>query len=290
MSDIPERPEAEPSEPPETATPGEQAGGGSETPEEAAPHWSAPHPVQLHRYPTVEAVAEAAAKRFLETAKRAIEKLDHFNVILGGDEIHLALYRRLAEEPYRSEVPWSRVFFVFSDERCVSPEDEESRFRRVTEALFDPLEIHEHRFLRMKGEETPADAARRYEVRLGDLFLIRPKRTFDLALLGVGADGSTAALHPGTEAAEQTEKWVAATHLPQSDEWRLTLTLPALMAARRILFLASGEGPARAVAEAFGGVAHDAPHPCERVAPPGVRREALVDFEAASRIPDKTHA
>jgi len=252
-----------------------------------AAHWL-PNPVQIHRYPTAEAVVDAAAKRFVESSKRAIEKYDHFSVVLTGDDLHLSLYRRLTEDPYRSDVSWTRVFFVFADERCVSPDDESSRFGRVRQAFFDPLEIHEHRILRMKGEEAPADAARRYEVRLGDLFLIRPKRIFDLTLLGVGADGHTAALIPGTDAVDETERWVAANHLPATDEWRLTLTLPALNASRRVLFLASGEQRARAVAEAFGGLAHDTPHPCERVAPPGARREALIDFDAASLIPHKT--
>jgi 6-phosphogluconolactonase len=242
----------------------------------------------VHRFKTVDAVADAAAKRFLETAQRAIEKFDHFNVVLAGGNTPRLLYQRLAEEPYRSAVPWARTFFVFGDERCVQPDDEASNYRMVRQSLFDPLEIDEHHILRMKGEEAPADAARRYEVRLGDLFLIRPKRSFDLALLGIGTDGHTASLFPGTGALEETERWVVANHLPLADEWRVTLTFPALNSAGRVLFLATGESKAQIIAEAFGGLPHETTYPCERVSPPGARREALVDADAASRIPART--
>jgi 6-phosphogluconolactonase len=251
---------------------------------ETSPPW-APSPVQVHRYPSPEAVADAAAKRFLDTAKRAVDKLDHFVVALAGGSTPRLLYQRLTESPYRERVPWDRTFFVFGDERCVGPEDEASNYRMAKETLFDPLEIEPHRVLRMKGEEKPADAARRYEVRLGDLFLTRPAPSFDLVLLGIGTDGHTASLFPGTEAVEESVRWVVANHVPQHDSWRLTLTFPALNQARRVIFLATGESKARVVAEAFGGVEHAETYPCERVTPLHARREVLVDREAASMMP-----
>ena len=73
--------------------------------------------------------------------------------------------------------------------------------------------------------------------------------------------------------------------VPQIDAWRLTLTLPALNASRRVVFMATGEDKARVLAEAFGGLEHDEPYPCERVAPLHARREVLIDRAAASRMP-----
>jgi len=256
----------------------------TETEAPESPPWL-PSPVQVHRYKEPEAVADAAAKRFLETASRAVEKVDHFVVALAGGSTPRLLYQRLTESPYRERVPWDKTFFVFGDERCVAPDDESSNYRMAKESLFDPLEIPAHRVLRMKGEEKPADAARRYEVRLGDLFLTRPKPAFDLVLLGIGTDGHTASLFPGTEALDETERWVVANHVPQLDTWRLTLTFPALNKAKRVIFLATGESKARVIAEAFGGAEHAVPYPCERVTPLHARREALVDREAASLIP-----
>jgi 6-phosphogluconolactonase len=146
----------------------------------------------------------------------------------------------------------------------------------VRETLLDPLEIPEVRVLRMKGEQVPAEAARRYEVRLGDLFLNRSSRRFDLVLLGIGDDGHTASLFPGTEALEEQQRWVVANHVPRLDAWRLTLTFPALNSAQRVLFLATGAEKAKIVAEAFEGVEHPEPYPCERISPRAGRCEVLL--------------
>ena len=264
---------------------------GAET--ENAPQAGAPwlpSPPQVHKYKSLELIAEAAAQRFLETAKRAVEKNDRFIVVLAGGSTPRGLYRRLTESPYREKVPWRHTYFVFGDERCVPPDDENSNYRMVQETLLGPLEIPETRVLRMKGERVPDDAARRYEVRLSDLFLNLPKRHFDLTLLGIGKDGHTASLFPGTAALEEKERWVAANQVPQLDTWRLTLTLKALNSSRRVIFLAGGEEKAQVIAEAFGGVEHPLPHPCELVAPRQVRREVLIDYPAASKIPPREPA
>jgi 6-phosphogluconolactonase len=245
-----------------------------------------PSPPQIHRFKDTEAVVHAAAKRFVDSAQRAVEKWDRFFVVLAGGSTPRELYRVLAEPPYRDGVPWGKTLFAFSDERCVAPEDESSNYRMAHETLLGPMEIPEDRVLRMKGEQVPSEAAHRYEVRLGDLFLLRPQRRFDLVLLGIGADGHTASLFPETAALQERERWVVANHVPTLDAWRLTLTFPALNAGSRILFLATGEQKARVIAEAFGGVAHAPPHPCEGVAPRFGRREVLLDHAAASRMPE----
>lgn len=263
---------------------GETEGSSTQT---APPPWK-PSPPQVYRYPSADAVADAAAKRFLETAKRAVAKTDRFIVVLAGGSTPRRLYELLAAKPYRSAVPWSKTFFVFGDERCVAPDHEDSNFRMVREALLDPLEIPELHVLRMKGEQKPPEAARRYEVRLHDLFLLRPRKRFDLTLLGIGTDGHTASLFPGTAALDEQDRWVVANHVPKLDAWRLTLTFKALNASRRVIFLATGAEKARVVAEAFGGLEHPEPHPCERVAPPQARREVLIDHDAAASMPKES--
>jgi 6-phosphogluconolactonase len=275
-TDTPASGETGPEAPPEEE-------GGERGTEPAARPWL-PEPPKIYRYADAEVLAEAAARRFVDSARRAVARSDRFHVVLAGGSTPRALYRRLAEPPHRDAVPWDKTFFAFGDERCVPPDHERSNYRMARETLFAPLQISESRVLRMKGEQTPADAARRYEVRLGDLFLGRSRRHFDLVLLGVGADGHTASLFPGTAALAETERWVVANEVPGLGEWRLTLTLPALNSARRVIFLATGEEKARAIAEAFGGVEHAPPHPCERVAPFHARREVLIDQGAASLL------
>jgi 6-phosphogluconolactonase len=232
---------------PEPQTPADIAGVQATAPssEEEEARWE-PSPTQVHRYKNAEALAKAAAKRFLDSAKRAVDKNDRFTVVLAGGSTPRRLYSMLTEPPYRDSVPWKQTFFAFGDERCVPPDDEASNYRMAKECLFDPLEIPDQRVLR---------------------------------------DGHTASLFPGTAALEEQVRWVAANHVVKLDAWRLTLTLKALNSARRIIFLATGEEKARVVAEAFGGVEHEPPHPCELVAPFHARREALLDREAASLIP-----
>jgi len=248
------------------------------------PPWR-PSPPQIHRYKSPEAIAEAAAKRFLTAAERAVNATGRFIVALAGGSTPRLLYRTLAESPYREKLPWAKTLFVFGDERCVAPDDEASNYRMARETLFEPLEIPEHHVFRMKGEQPPAEAAQRYEVRLSDLFLGEKRRHFDLVLLGIGTDGHTASLFPGTEALDEKARWAVANHVPHLDTWRLTLTFPALNSARRVVFLATGEEKAQVIAEAFGGVEHPEPHPCERVAPFHARREVLLDHAAASLMP-----
>ena len=240
---------------------------------------------QIHRFKDDEQLAIAAAKRIAEVANKAVEQNGRFLWVLAGGSTPQTLYRLLTGEEYRESIPWDRTILLFGDERCVPPDDEQSNYRMLQETLFDPLQISEHRIFRMKGEQGPAEAAARYAVRLNDLFLGQEARQFDLVLLGIGSDGHTASLFPETEALEESERWVVANHVPRLDCWRLTLTYPALNSARRVLFLASGEEKAEIVAEAFGGLEHPAPHPCERVIPVHGRREILVDVAAASRIP-----
>jgi len=259
----------------------EDAATGSEQP--SGTPWG-PSPPRVHAYKDADALAEAAAKRFVATAERAVARDGQFLVVLAGGRTPRGLYRKLTESPWRERVAWDRTYFVFGDERCVPPDHEDSNYRMVRETLLDPLGIPALQVLRMKGEHKPDEAARWYEVRLDDLFLLRSRRKFDLVLLGIGADGHTASLFPGTAALDETERWVVAHHVPQVDAWRLTLTFKALNAAGRVVFLATGEDKARVVAEAFGGLEHPTPHPCERVAPLHVRREVLLDPAAAALL------
>jgi len=271
----------EPAASPDTDAPVDPAEGTAPT--TAAP-WE-PIAPRIHRCKDADALAEAAAKRFAETARAAVARHGHFLVVLAGGSTPRGLYTRLTGEPYRDSLPWQQTYFAFGDERCVPPDHPDSNYRMADETLFGPLGIPETRVLRMKGEQPPKEAARRYEVRLDDLFLLVPRPQFDLVLLGIGPDGHTASLFPGTAALDETGRRVVANHVPRLDAWRLTLTFEALAATPRVVFMATGEEKARVVAEAFGGVEHAAPHPCERVASPHTHRDVFVDAAAASRLP-----
>ncbi len=229
-------------------------------------------------YDDAAALARGAADRVIESARAAPGA---FALVLAGGSTPRKTYEELTRR--QSALDPQRTWFLFGDERCVPPDHERSNYRMAREALFDPLGVPPERVLRMEGERDPQDAARRYEERLRAILLETDPR-LDLVLLGIGPDGHTASLFPGTTALEERDRWVVANWVPQLDEWRLTLTLPILNRARGVAFLVRGADKARIVAEAFGGVAHASPYPCERVRPETGALSVLLDTIAAARL------
>ena len=140
----------------------------------------------------------------------------------------------------RGRVAWDRVRFFFGDERCVPPDSDRSNYRMAKETLLDPLGIPPEHVFRMKGEEEPRRAAEKYRGVLTREFGGEAMARFDLVFLGMGPDGHTASLFPGTRALQVSRRPVAANWVPKFSEWRLTLTYPALNAARRVVFLVTG--------------------------------------------------
>src|SRR5262249_41973592 len=157
---------------------------------------------------------------------------------LSGGSTPKALYALLATPAYAARVDWARVQVFWSDERCVGPESQDSNFRMAREALLAHVPLPEANVHRMRGEVEPLRAAAAYEQELRAAFSTPegapqalPERRFDLALLGLGDDGHTASLFPGTAAIDETARWVVAHHVAKLGVWRLTLTPPVLDAA-----------------------------------------------------------
>jgi 6-phosphogluconolactonase len=239
-------------------------------------------PVPLLVLADAEAVARAAAERFREAALDALRRRGRFVAVLAGGSTPRLLYRQLAADSGRPPLPWASTVVLFGDERAVGPDHADSNYRMARESLLDHVGVPARQVHRMRGEAGDLHgAAAEYEALVRGLFPADGGPRFDLLLLGVGEDGHTASLFPGSSALDERQRWVVAHHVPRLGAWRITLTLPALCAARRILFLASGEAKSRAVAEAFGGLPHPAPHPCEQVAPLDGSREVLLDRPAA---------
>jgi 6-phosphogluconolactonase len=231
--------------------------------------------------PDDEAVARQGARRVAAAAGEAISGAGRFTLALAGGRTPRALYRRLREEP----LDWARIELLFGDERCVPPDHPDSNYRMVQETLLDGLPVPPARVLRMEGERDPAEAADRYASALRGLFPSAPFPRLDLVLLGMGVDGHTASLFPGTSALEESVRWVVANHVPSQDAWRLTLTLPVLRAAAATMFVITGLDKAAVVSEAFGGRPHPVPYPCERALPSDGALDVLVDRAAAALLP-----
>jgi 6-phosphogluconolactonase len=207
-----------------------------------------PHFVVL---PDIQSVAREAADRFVESARDAIEANRVFRVALSGGTTPNAVFPVLRSEPWVSRVDWSRVEFFWGDERTVPPDDPESNFGTAYRMLISRLPgVRPEAIHRMAGEVADLEAAAlAYETELRLAFGARGSEPpeFDLIWLGLGPDGHTASLFPGSHALHVTDRWVMPNWAPAREMWRLTLTLPVLDAAKEVVFLATGENKANAI-------------------------------------------
>jgi 6-phosphogluconolactonase len=209
--------------------------------------------------PTPAAVAEAAADRIVGVARNAIRRRGRFHLALSGGSTPPAIYALLAAPPWVGSLDWSRVEFFWGDERAVPPDHPDSNFGLARALLLDrlpgvaPGAIH-----RMPADAQDRDAAAsRYQAEVVRAFGMAPDASrpprFDLVWLGMGRDGHTASLFPGSTALAEGRRWVVATWAPLPAVWRMTFTLPLINAARAVLFVATGADKAPALRSVRSG-------------------------------------
>ena len=205
-----------------------------------------------------------AAEFILQHARTALAERDQFRVALSGGNTPRPVYRELAR--IGRDLLWDHVLFTFGDERCVPPEDEQSNFRMARETLFEPANVPEKSVARMQGEIDPQVAAQKYEERLDLLAAQRREMIYrhDLILLGIGDDGHTASLFPGTEALQEKTRRVMANFVPKSNVFRITFTFPLINQARQICFLANANKNAALLEKVLAG---DKNYPAAQVKP-----------------------
>jgi 6-phosphogluconolactonase len=231
------------------------------------------------------AIAEEAARLIVEAALDSVRARGRFRIALAGGGTPRATYERLAAPPYRDRVPWDRTWIFFGDERAVGPDHPDSNYRMANAALLSHVPIPPQQVFRIRGESEDVElAATEYARTLAEAFETRRGELprFDVILLGLGVDGHTASLFPGSPALKEVFRTVAAVHagaaaIPQ----RITLTLPVFTAAAHVIFLISGGEKAKAVKVAL---ADDAAMPATMVRPTDGRLLWLLDREAAALI------
>lgn len=236
--------------------------------------------------PDAQALAREAAQRFADLAREAAESRGRFSAVLSGGSTPAPTYRLLAEEPWRSLVPWAAVHLFWGDERCVPPDDPESNYHLADAALISRVPLPPENIHRMQAALGPKAASDLYEEALVDYFC-GPWPRFDLVLLGVGEDGHTASLFPGSPALQEAERLAlpAEARYQNRPAQRVTLTLPALNSARQVLFLVSGEAKAGIVQAILEGPEGD--YPAQRIQPAAGELTWLLDQPAASRLRKK---
>ena len=220
---------------------------------------------ELHVLPTTEAAAQAKAQFVVALAKECLTRHGRFTIALSGGSTPRRLYEVLASPPYSENMAWDRWQVFWSDERCVPPDHQDSNYRMAREELLDHVAIPDTNVHRMRGEDDPHEAAQRYEAVVREVFQ-SPAPSFDLILLGIGDDGHTASLFPGTLALGEQDRLVVDNWAPDLQVHRITFTLPLINAAKVVAFLDTDETKAGVLRQVLE------PAPGENMLPSGLVR------------------
>ncbi|MCZ6789199.1 MAG: 6-phosphogluconolactonase [Chloroflexi bacterium] len=220
---------------------------------------------ELHVLPTSEEAAQAKARFVTDLAKECSTNHGRFTIALSGGSTPRRLYEILASPPYSKEMAWDRWQVFWSDERCVPPGHEDSNYRMAREELLDHVAIPVENVYRMRGEDDPHEAAQAYEAVVREVFQ-SPAPSFDLILLGIGDDGHTASLFPGTLALGEQDRLVVDNWAPELQVHRITFTLPLINAAKVVAFLDTDETKAEMLRQVLE------PAPGEAMPPAGLVR------------------
>jgi len=204
-------------------------------------------------FPDKEAFIAGAAEFMAMQAAAAIAARGRWTVALAGGGTPQPIYQRLTQAGYTQRVDWQRVHVFFGDERCVPPDDSRSNYRMAREALLDFVPLPAENVHRMRGEDDPALAALAYEQDIQRLFRTLSPPAFDLICLGMGDNGHTASLFPGTAALRQQTRWVVPQYVEVMQTWRVTMTAPLINAARHVAFFVEGAGKAEMLRRVLHG-------------------------------------
>ena len=238
------------------------------------------------------ALAQAAAGLVVASAQEAIAARRIFRLALSGGSTPRSMHRILRQPDHASQIDWSLVQIFWGDERCVPPDDPDSNYRMAAETLLNHVPVPKSNIHRMRGELPPQQAADDYQSQLANQFGLTPDKTgqpfpvFDLILLGLGTDGHTASLFPGSDALEEQQRWVRAVPHDQPPEPlvpRVTITLPVIQSARQVVFLVSGQDKASRLAEVLSPPGSE-PLPAQLAKPFEGTLIWLVDRAAAAQL------
>jgi 6-phosphogluconolactonase len=241
----------------------------------------------MRMQPEIKVVADAnelsraGAAEFEDTARNAVQARDRFIVSLSGGSTPRGLYSRLAQSS--RNLAWDKIYFFWGDERHVPPDDKASNYRMVRETLLSQAPIPPDHVFRMQAENPDAThVAEQYEQTVKQFFGLKPGELprFDLMLLGLGPDGHTASLFPGSAALRERSRLVVANWVEKFGHYRLTFTAPVINDAAEVMFLVSGADKAEALQAVLYSDASAEEFPAKLIQPRNGRLIWLVDRAA----------
>jgi 6-phosphogluconolactonase len=240
---------------------------------------------ELKVVPDVTALNASAVDEFCRSAETAIAARGRFCVALAGGNTPRSVYSLLAANK-KDALAWDRIYIFFGDERSVPPDHPDSNYRMARESLLSKVPIPAQNVFRVPAELEPHAAAEQYELELRDFFHLDGNTwpVFDLVLLGIGDEGHTASLFPGSTALTEQSRLVVANWVEKFHTFRITFTYPALNHAREVLFLVAGQGKAQILRDVFDP-AKDGVYPAQAVQPANGKLLWIADRQAAGLLP-----
>ncbi|HEY3250287.1 MAG TPA: 6-phosphogluconolactonase [Ignavibacteria bacterium] len=187
-----------------------------------------------------------AAEKICSLINAYTNKHNRCSFVLSGGDTPKKLYDILSSD-HKEKIEWNKVFFFWGDERCVPPDNDESNFKMANNHLLSKIPVPETNIFRIPAEKPHDEAAAKYEVALKNFFEGETLPTFDIMLLGIGSDGHTASLFPGTDALYIKDKWVHAVYIGKLKSWRITLTFPVINNSKNILIIGEGKGKSKII-------------------------------------------
>jgi 6-phosphogluconolactonase len=247
--------------------------------------------MELHTYKDGEELSHAAAKWIADHIADTLKRQDRFTIALSGGSTPLRLHKLLAAPPYKERIDWSRLHVFWGDERAVPFEDTRNNAKMAFESLLNFVPVPPGQIHVMRTDIPPEQSAAEYEKILHQYFSgapvagsAAPATSFDLVLLGMGDDGHTLSLFPGTAVIHEEQAWAKAYFLPSQDMYRITLTKTIVNRSARIAFLTTGTAKAHALREVLKGLYNPDLYPSQEIKPQNGELHWFVDEAAAQDL------
>jgi 6-phosphogluconolactonase len=231
-----------------------------------------------------EKLAEGAAESMIQIAKHAIETKGRFMLCLSGGTTPEYLYALLAKPPYRNQIPWNKTFVFWGDERCVSSNDKQNNAHRAKILLLDHIDIPVVNIYSIPVDISPSEAAKKYERTIKEIVGIDTP-CFDLIFLGLGENGHTASLFPGSDVVFENTRLVREVYVAEQNMFRITMTPLLINKAQNIIFLVEGENKATILKTVLRGSHEPDKFPAQIINPENGNVYWFIDEKAAALLP-----
>ncbi len=239
--------------------------------------------MELHIEKDTKALSASLAEWINNYIQQVLAKQDRFTFVLSGGSTPKALYALLAGSPYKESIPWEKLHFFWGDERAVPFEDSRNNAKMCYDELLDKVPVKAENIHIMRTDITPEESAAEYE-QIVKTYFEGSETTFDFVLLGMGDDGHTLSLFPGTEVIHEQHALATSFFLQAQDMYRITLTAPVVNNAACVAFLAAGAGKAEVLKQVLKGEKNIDLYPSQIIQPAKGQLHWFVDEAAAALL------